>query len=125
MIMAQASGSAGGTRGPVDRLLTTEIEGFSGTLGEPIYMEILRRAGHSHDARTVPNAEGQKQTIEWMQAAARGLERLRNLAEMVGDARFFAVAECFKLAWVTELPRLAALKQLIEELESLANQQVA
>jgi hypothetical protein len=60
-----------------------------------------------------------------MQAAARGFERLRNLAEMAGDAQLFAVAERFKIASVTELPNLAALKQLVEELESLANQQVA
>jgi len=91
-----------------------------GMLGEPIYGEILRRAGHSADARTIPNAERQKQTIEKMQAAARGFERLRQLAEMAGDAQFFAVAERFKIASVKELPSLAALKQLVEDLESLA-----
>jgi hypothetical protein len=125
MTMAQANGLAGDMRGPVDQRLTAEIEGFRGTLGEPIYAEILRRAGHSRDARTIPNAERQKQTIEKMQAAARGFERLRQLAEMAGDAQFFAVAERFKIASVTELPSLAALKQLVEDLESLANQQVA
>jgi hypothetical protein len=60
-----------------------------------------------------------------MQAAARGFERLRHLAELAGDAQFFAVTEHFKIASVTELPSLAALKQLVEDLESLANQQVA
>ena len=125
MTMAQANGLAGDTRGPVDQRLTAEIEGFRGTLGEPIYAEILRRAGHSADARTIPNAERQKQSIEKMQAAARGFERLRQLAEMAGDAQFFAVAERFKIASVTELPSLAALKQLVDDLESLANQQVA
>jgi hypothetical protein len=123
--MAQANGLAGDTRGPVDQRLTAEIEGFRGTLGKPIYAEILRRAGHSADARTIPNAERQKQTVEWMQAATRGFERLRQLAEMVSDAQFFAVAERFKIASVTELPSLVALKQLVEELESLANRQVA
>jgi hypothetical protein len=125
MTVAQANGPAGDTRGPVDQRLTAEIEGFRGTLGEPIYAEILRRAGHSHDARTIPNAERQKQTIANMKAAARGFERLRNLAELAGDAQFFAVAERFKIASITELPSLAALKQLVEDLESLANQQVA
>jgi len=118
-------GQAVDVRGPVDHKLTAEIEGFRRTLGELIYAEILRRAGHSTSARTIPNAERQKQTIEKMQAAARGFERLRNLAEMAGDAQLFAVAERFKIASVTELPNLAALKQLVEELESLANQQVA
>jgi len=118
-------GQAVDVRGPVDHKLTAEIEGFRRTLGELIYAEILRRAGHSANARTIPNAERQKQTIEKLQAAARGFERLRNLAEMAGDAQLFAVAERFKIASVTELPNLAALKQLVEELESLANQQVA
>ena len=118
-------GQAVDVRGPVDHKLTAEIEGFRRTLGELIYAEILRRAGHSANARTIPNAERQKQAIEKMQAAARGFERLRNLAEMADDAQLFAVAERFKIASVTELPNLAALKQLVEELESLANQQVA
>jgi hypothetical protein len=109
----------------IDQRLTAEIEGFRGRLGEPIYAEILRRAGHSADARTIPNAERQKQTIEKMQAAARGFERLRQLAEMAGEAPFFALAERFKIASATELPSLASLKQLVENLESLANQQVA
>jgi hypothetical protein len=125
MTMAQANGLASDTRGPVDHRLTAEIEDFRGTLGLPIYAEILRRAGHSRNARTIPNAERQKQTIEKMQAAARGFERLRHLAELAGDAQFFAVAERFKITSVTELPSLAALKQLVEDLESVANQQVA
>ncbi len=112
-------------RGPVDHKLTAEIENFRSTLGESIYAEILRRSGHSATARTIPNAERQKQTIEKMLAAARGFERLRQLAEMAGDAQFFGVAERFKIASVTELPNLAALKQLVEDLESLGNQQVA
>jgi len=129
MTAAPTNGLAGDIRGPVVQFpiqrLTAEIEGFRATLGGQIYAEILRRAGHSADARTIPNAERQKQAIEKMQAAARGFERLRNLAETAGDAQFFAVTERFKIASVTELPSLAALKQLVEELESLASRQVA
>jgi hypothetical protein len=44
---------------------------------------------------------------------------------MAGDAQFFAVTERFKIASVTELPSLAALKQLVGELESAASEQVA
>jgi len=93
--MTPANGVVADVRGPVDHWLTAEIEGFRKILGEPIYAEILRRAGHSADVRSIPNAERQKQTVEWMQAAARGFERLRNLAETTGDAQFFAVAEHF------------------------------
>jgi hypothetical protein len=123
--VATATGPAGDARGPVDHRLTAEIEGFRKSLGDPIYTEILRRAGHSHDARSIPNAERQKQTAEWMQAAARGFERLRGLAQAAGDVRLIAVMDSLKIASITTLPSLTTLKQLVEELESLAGQQVA
>jgi hypothetical protein len=69
--------------------------------------------------------------MEWYTAwrlfcsVEEGFERLRQLAEMAGEARFFAVAERFKIVSVAELPSLAALKQLVEELESLAGERVA
>jgi hypothetical protein len=105
--------------------LSAEIEGFRSLLGVDIYAEILRRAGHSKDARTIPNAERQKTVVEWMQAAARGFERLHELVEIAGDARFIAAMDNLKFATTTCLPSLAALKQLVEELESISDQQVA
>ena len=121
----QISGPAVDVRGPVDHKSTAEIEGFRSTLGVDIYAEILRRAGHSQDAQTIPNADRQKNVVEWMQAAARGFDRLHRLVEMAGDARFIAAMDSLKFSTTTCLPSLAALKQLVEELESLTNQKVA
>src|SRR5208283_1252791 len=59
-----ANGHAVDVRGPVDHRLTSEIEGFRCTLGVDIYQEILRRAGHSNDARMIQNAERQKNVVE-------------------------------------------------------------
>jgi hypothetical protein len=118
-------GNAADVRGPVDHRLTAEIECFRSTLGVDIYQEILRRAGHSNSARTIPNAERQKNVAEWMQAAARGFERLHVLAEMAGNAQLIAAMENLKIASATSLPSLAALKQLVEELEAITGQQVA
>jgi hypothetical protein len=120
-----ATGLAVDVHGPVDHRLTAEIEGHRGKLGVDIYCEILRRAGHSIDARTIPNADRQKNVVEWMQAAARGFERLHGLVEIAGDARFIAAMDNLKFATTTCLPSLAALKQLIEELEAIGGQQVA
>jgi hypothetical protein len=119
------SGTAFDVRGPVDHRLTAEIEGFRSTLGVDIYAEILRRAGHSQEARTIPNADRQRKTLEWMQATARGFERLHGLVEVAGDARFIAAMDRLKFATNTCLPTLAALKQLVDELEATANQKVA
>jgi hypothetical protein len=123
--LVPANGQAVDPRGPVDHRLTAEIEGYRGKLGVDIYSEILRRAGHSIDARAIPNAERQKNVVEWMQAAARGFERLHGLVEIAGDARFIAAMDNLKFATTTCLPNLAALKQLIEELEANRDQQVA
>jgi hypothetical protein len=119
------SGPVVDVRGPVDHRLTSEIEKYRSTLGVDIFAEILRRAGHSADARTIPNADRQKNVVEWMQAAARGFERLHELVEIAGDARFIAAMDNLKFATTTCLPSLAALKQLIDELESISGQQVA
>jgi hypothetical protein len=121
----QISGPAIDMRGPVDHKLTSEIEGFRSMLGVDIYAEILRRAGHSKDARTIPNADRQKNVVEWMQAAARGFERLNGLVQIAGDARFIAAMDNLKFSTTACLPSLAALKQLIDELESISGQQVA
>jgi len=45
--------------------------------------------------------------------------------DRAGDARFIAAMDHLRFATTTCLPSLAALKQLIEELESLAERQVA
>jgi hypothetical protein len=119
------NGQAVDVHGPVDHRLTAEIEGFRSALGVDVYEEILRRAGHSNDARTIPNADRQKKVVEWMQAAARGFKRLHVLVETAGDARFIATMDNLKFSTTTCLPSLAALKQLIEELEATSDQQVA
>ena len=123
--MAPANGQAVDARGPVDHKLTAEIEGFRNTLGEHIYAEILRRAGHSRDARTIPNAERQRNVVEWMQAKGRGFERLRTLAELTGDAQFTAIMRNLNIASARHLPSLSTLKQLVADLEATSDQQVA
>jgi hypothetical protein len=123
--MAPANGQAVDVRGPVDHNLTAEIECFRDTLGDGIYREILRRAGHSRNARTIPNAERQKNVVEWMQAAARGLERVHVLAEMAGNAQFTATMRNLNIASTRHLPSLSALKQLVADLEAVSDQQVA
>ena len=123
--MAPANGQAVDARGPVDHKLTAAIEGYRNTLGEHIYAEILRRAGHSRDARTIPNAERQRNVVEWMQATGRGFERLHTLAELTGDAQFTAIMRNLNIASARHLPSLSTLKQLVADLEATSDQQVA
>ena len=123
--MTPANGRVVDARSLVDHKLTAVIEGFRDTLGEHIYAEILRRAGHSRDAGAIPNAERQKNVLEWMQAAARGLERVHALAERTGLAQFTAALCNRNIASTRHLPSLSALKQLVADLEAISDQQVA
>jgi len=124
MTMAQANGLAGDTRGPVDQRLTAEIEAFARRWAS---RSTRRFCGGRTQRRRADDSERREAEADRRVDAGRGA-RFRAAAQLSrdgGDAQFFAVAERFKIASVTELPSLAALKQLVEELESLANQQVA
>ncbi|MHB1935011.1 MAG: Rad52/Rad22 family DNA repair protein [Acidobacteriaceae bacterium] len=112
-------------RGPIDHQLTSTIESFRQILGEPIYAEILKRAGHSRTARAIPNAERQRSVVEWMETASRGIRRIHALAEMAGEAQFIAIMNELRIASTNTILNLAMLKRLVESLEAHTQQQVA
>lgn len=112
-------------RGPIDHQLTSTIESFRQLLGEPIYAEILKRAGHSRTARAIPNAERQRSVVEWMETVERGVRRIHALAEMAGEAQFIAIMDELRIASANPIPNLAMLKRLVESLEAYTHQQVA
>jgi hypothetical protein len=115
----------GDARGPTDPALTAKIEGLRETLGDAIYAEILCRAGHSRDAKTIPNADRQRSAVEWMDAAERGLQKVQVLAERVGEKPFMATVRRLAITSITTIPTLKALKQLVDALEDLARQEAA
>ncbi len=107
-------------RGPIDQKMTAKIEGFRGTLGEPIYAEILRLMAKVEHARDIPNAQLQLQIAHWMERALRGIEKVRTLAEQIGETRFAAVVRQLQVNPAAPLPDLETLKILAAELESEA-----
>lgn len=107
-------------RGPIDQKMTAKIEGFRGTLGEPIYAEILRLMAKVEHARDIPNAQLQLQIAHWMERALRGIEKVRTLAEQIGETRFTAVVRQLQVNPAAPLPDLETLKILAAELESEA-----
>ena len=111
-------------RGPIDSNLTARIQSYRKVLGQGIYTEILARAGHSKAPQNIPNSDRQRSTVEWMEAAERGLERLRKVAEIAGDSRFVATMDEYKIATAADIPTLEMLKRLIDALEN-SNRQAA
>lgn len=111
--------------GPIDQNLTRKIEEYERLLGEPLYLEILKRAARTERARDIPNAAQQGNVLECMERASRGISRVRDLAERVGDARFIDVLDYHRVDSVTKIPSLDVLKQLVAALESVAHPNVA
>lgn len=112
-------------RGPTDQKTTARIEGFRRTLGDAIYSEILRRAGHSRRANDIANAQIQANVAEAMERAARGVYKAKSLAEQIGEALFISVMDRLQIESMTTIPRLESLKQLVAELEQEAARSVA
>lgn len=112
-------------RGPIDPKLTGKIEAFRKLLGSAVYTEILSRAGFSHDARLIPNANRQKDALKWMEAAARGYDRVRHLASGRGAEQLDALLQHLKLNAVHDLPSLDALRFVVDTLESVLPQNAA
>jgi hypothetical protein len=112
-------------RGPIDQKTTDRIEGFRRILGDAIYGEIRRRAGHSRRANDIPNAQFQANAAEAMERAARGIHKANSLAEQIGEASFIAVMDRLQIESMATIPGLESLKQLVAELEQEAARSVA
>jgi hypothetical protein len=107
-------------RGPIDQKLTARIEGFRGALGEPIYKEILYLMAKVERARDIPNTQLQQQIVHWMERAQLGIEKVRTLAEQLGETRFTTVLHRLQVNPKVSLPDLETLKILAAELDSEA-----
>lgn len=112
-------------RGPIDQKTTAFIEGFRRILGDAIYAEILRRAGHCRRANEIPNAQFQANVADAMERAARGVRKANSLAEKIGEASLIAVMDRLQIESITTIPRLESLKLLVNELEQEAARCVA
>ncbi len=112
-------------RGPVDQETTAKIEGFRRILGDSVYGEILWRIAHARRANEIPNAQLQMEIADAVERAARGIRKAHSLAEVVGDTQFVSVLDRLEIGSMTTIRNLEVLKQLVVELERVAERQAA
>jgi hypothetical protein len=112
-------------KGPIDPKLTNKIEPFRKVLGEGVYTEILSRAGFSHDARLIPNANRQRDVLKWMEAARRGYDRALLLCSGHGEEHLAAILQHLKLHALQDLPSVDALRFVVDTLESIVPENAA
>lgn len=112
-------------KGPIDHRLTSNIESLRRPLGESLYTEILERAGHSQNAQNIPNADRQKSTLHWLEAASRGIEKAQLLAANLSESQFVAIMESLKVSSLRSVPSLDVLKCLVDTLEASSEHRAA
>jgi hypothetical protein len=60
-----------------------------------------------------------------MERASRGIRKAHSLAESIGDTQFVSVLDRLHIGSMSAIPNLAALKDLVSELEALAGRPAA
>ena len=111
--------------GPIDQRVTTKIEGFRSSLGNPIFGEILWRVARARKANAIPNAELQSSVAEAMERASRGVRKARSISESISDTVVVSVLDRLEIESIDAIPSLAVLKELVRELERLAGNPAA
>jgi hypothetical protein len=111
--------------GPIDQRVTTKIEELRGIVGDPIFGEILWRIARARNANAIPNSQLQSNVAEAMERAFRGVRKARLVSESVSDTEVVSVLDCLQIQSMDAIPNLAALKELVRELERLAGSPAA
>jgi hypothetical protein len=121
------SGSPRGTipHGPIDQRITAKIEEFRDIVGDPIFGEILWRIARARKANAIPNSQLQSNVAEAMERAFRGVRKARSVSESVSDTEVVSVLDRLQIQSMDAIPNLAALKELVRELERLAGSPAA
>ena len=111
--------------GPIDQRVTTKIEGFRSSLGNPIFGEILWRVARARKANEIPNAQLQSSVAEAMERASRGVRKARSISESISDTVVASVLDRLGIESINAIPSLAVLKELVRELERLSGNPAA
>jgi hypothetical protein len=120
-----ASAKRAVAHGPIDQRVTTRIEGFRGSIGNPIFGEILWRVARTRKANAIPNAQLQSSVVEAMERASRGIRKARSISDSISDTVVVSVLDRLGIQSMDAIPNLAILKELVRELERLAGNPAA
>jgi hypothetical protein len=94
-----------------------EIERFKGLLGDSLYQEVLAVIGKSQTARSLPSEESVNAVLHWLQRAANGIQKTRDLAEGLSVGEFEHVLNGQKIQRLNAVPTMKALSALVVAFE--------
>jgi hypothetical protein len=107
--------SAGGFH--VSAKSVEKIESYKKQLGDSLYQEVLTVVGKSQTARSLPSEGSVNAVLHWLQRAANGIQKARDLAENLSVGEFEHVLNGQKIRRLNAVPTMKALSALVVAFE--------
>lgn len=101
----------------------SEIEALAAPLGKGLYRGLLRDLGRVWNPREIRDAAVQQRVLEHMRSAERGLRRLASALERTGNETLVPILKSAGFKSLDRVDNLETLKQIVIELEHIADTQ--
>jgi hypothetical protein len=105
-----------------ERSLVRQIEALADPLGKALYRGLLKSIARVWNPNEIHDAALQQRIIVHMQAAERGLERLKSALERVGTDPLPKILNSLRVVSLERVDSLETLKQIVLALEALSPQ---
>jgi hypothetical protein len=94
-----------------------QIESYKEQLGDSLYQEVLTVIGKSQTVRSLPSEGSVNAVLHWLQRAAKGIQKARDLAENLSVGEFEHVLNGQKIRRLNAVPTMKALSALVVAFE--------
>ncbi len=99
--------------------LVRQIEALAKPLGKALYRGLLKSVARVWDPNQIQDTALQQRVLEHMQAAERGLQRLKSALERVGTEPLPRILKSLRVVSLEKVDSLETLKQIVLTLEAL------
>jgi hypothetical protein len=99
--------------------LVRQIEALAEPLGKALYRGLLKSVARVWDPNQIQDTALQQRVLEHMQAAERGLQRLKSALERVGTEPLPRILNSLRVVSLEKVDSLETLKQIVLALEAL------
>jgi hypothetical protein len=102
--------------------LVGQIEALADPLGKALYRGLLKSVARVWNPNQIPDEALQQRVLKHMQAAERGLQRLKSTLERVGTEPLPGILRSLQVVSLEKVDSLETLKQIVLALEALSPQ---
>jgi hypothetical protein len=108
-----------GTANTKESPLVRQIEALAKPLGKALYRGLLKSVARVWDPNQIQDTALQQRVLEHMQAAERGLQRLKSALDRVGTEPLPRILKSLRIVSLEKVDSLETLKQIVLALEAL------